>query len=163
MNQTLSLFHLHHRKFLGDADETLGMHLLHNFYFGCTPLKKWVRICFDQRFCTWVNNLRAGRTRETERGKCLICHWNIDSWKQKLSFGYLMDPKNIKIQHRLLLVTIRVALLVKIKIKSYLKMHLFRDISPNWVLTYPKETSCYIFKMGTFSKFFGDFLRHVIR
>ena len=25
---------------------------------------------------------------------CLIFHWNIDSWKQKLSFGYVMVPKN---------------------------------------------------------------------
>ena len=25
---------------------------------------------------------------------CLICHWNIDSWKQKLSFGYVKVPKN---------------------------------------------------------------------
>ena len=25
---------------------------------------------------------------------CLICHWNIDSWKQKLSFGYVMVQKS---------------------------------------------------------------------
>ncbi len=25
---------------------------------------------------------------------CMICHWNISSWKQKLSFGYVMVPKN---------------------------------------------------------------------
>ena len=25
---------------------------------------------------------------------CLICHWNIDSWKQKMFFRYVMDPKN---------------------------------------------------------------------
>ena len=24
---------------------------------------------------------------------CLICHWNIDSWKQKLSFVYVMVSK----------------------------------------------------------------------
>ena len=24
----------------------------------------------------------------------LICHWNIDSWKQKLSFVYVMVPKS---------------------------------------------------------------------
>ena len=27
---------------------------------------------------------------------CLICHWNIDSWKQKLSFGYVMVTKSNK-------------------------------------------------------------------
>ena len=26
--------------------------------------------------------------------KSLICHWNIDSWRQKLSFGCVMVPKN---------------------------------------------------------------------
>ena len=53
---------------------------------------------------------------------CLICHWNIDSWKQKKSFGYVMVPKNnqkiIKMQQRLFLVgtiTIRGAILVEIK------------------------------------------------
>ena len=25
---------------------------------------------------------------------CLICHWNIDSWKQKLSLGCVMVPKS---------------------------------------------------------------------
>ena len=25
---------------------------------------------------------------------CLICHWNIDPWKQKFSFGYVMVPKS---------------------------------------------------------------------
>ena len=100
---------------------------------------------------------------------CLISHWNVDSWRQKLSFGYLMNPKNnkkiIKIQHRLLLVraiTIRGVLLVKIR-KIFLKMYLFRDVSPKWVLTLQKEISCHIFKMGTFSKFFDDFMRHIIR
>ena len=40
----------------------------------------------------------------------LICHWNIDSWKQKLSFVYDMVPQNdqniIYIQCRLYLVRI---------------------------------------------------------
>ena len=35
----------------------------------------------------------------------LICHWNIDSWKQKLTFVYVMVPKNdqniIQIHYRL--------------------------------------------------------------
>ena len=38
----------------------------------------------------------------------LICHWNIDSWKQKMSVGYLMvpniDQNIIWIQYRLHLV-----------------------------------------------------------
>ena len=53
---------------------------------------------------------------------CLICHWNIDSWKQKLSLGCVMVPKSnqkiIWIQHKLYLVrtiTIRGEILVKIK------------------------------------------------
>ena len=53
----------------------------------------------------------------------LICHWNIDSWKQKLCFRYVMVPKMnqniIYIQYRLHLVrTISItrgAILVKIK------------------------------------------------
>ena len=32
--------------------------------------------------------------------KSLICHWNIDSWRQKLSFGCVMVPKIIKISSR---------------------------------------------------------------
>ena len=54
--------------------------------------------------------------------KSLICHWNIDSWRQKLSFGCVMVPKNnqniIKRQYRIHLVrtiTIRGAILVKIE------------------------------------------------
>ena len=30
---------------------------------------------------------------------CLICHWNIDSWKQKLSFGYVMVTKSNQKNH----------------------------------------------------------------
>jgi hypothetical protein len=40
----------------------------------------------------------------------------------------------------------------------FLKMHLFRGISPKCVLTPQKETSCHIFEMAIFSKFFGDFM-----
>ena len=53
---------------------------------------------------------------------CLICHWNFDSWKQKLSLGFVKVPKSnqktIQIQHKLYLVrttTIRGEILVKIK------------------------------------------------
>ena len=48
----------------------------------------------------------------------LICHWNNDSWNQKLSFVYVMVPKNyqiiIYIQYRLWSVRIIRALLVRI-------------------------------------------------
>ena len=50
----------------------------------------------------WKNshfeNMRAAfllRCQNSLRwGKSSICHWNIDSWKQKLSFGWVMVPKN---------------------------------------------------------------------
>ena len=44
----------------------------------------------------------------------------------------------------------------------FLKMHPFRGISPKCVLTPQKETGCHIFKMTIFSKFFDDFMRHII-
>ena len=49
------------------------------------------------------------------------------------------------------------------KKKSLLKMHLFRGISPKCFLTPQKETGCHIFKMDVLSKFFGDFMSHLIR
>ena len=45
---------------------------------------------------------------------------------------------------------------------SSLKMHYFRGSLPKWVLTPQKKTSCHIFKMDAFSKFFGDFMSHII-
>ena len=39
----------------------------------------------------------------------------------------------------------------------------FRGISPNWVFTPLKKTSCHIFKMDVFSKFFGDSISHIIK
>ena len=81
-----------------------------------------------------------------------------------LSFGYVMVPKInqkiISIQYRIDLVrkiTIRGSVLVKIKKET------FRGISPKWVLTPQKETSCHISKMAIFPKIFGDFMRHIIR
>ena len=56
---------------------------------------------------------------------CLICHWNIDSWKEKLSFWYVMVLKNNKrmsryIQHRLhLMKTIIVSGAILVKIKNF--------------------------------------------
>ena len=44
-----------------------------------------------------------------------------------------------------------------------LKMYDFRGISPKWVLTHLKKISCHIFKMYVFSKFFGDFMSHIIK
>ena len=35
--------------------------------------------------------------------------------------------------------------------------------SPKWILTPQKETSCHIFKMAYFSKFFWAFMNHIIR
>jgi hypothetical protein len=54
-------------------------------------------------------------------------------------------------------------ILVKNIFFSYLKMHHFRAISPKWVLAPPKEKSSHIFKMAIFSKFFGSFMRHIVR
>ena len=34
--------------------------------------------------------------------------------------------------------------------------------SPEWILTSQKETSQHIFKLAIFSKFFGDFMSHII-
>ena len=34
--------------------------------------------------------------------------------------------------------------------------------SPKWILTPQKKTSCNIFKLAIFSKFFLDFIRHII-
>ena len=46
---------------------------------------------------------------------------------------------------------------------SSLKMHYFRGSLPKWVLTPQKKTSCHIFKMAIFSKFFGDIISHITR
>ena len=46
---------------------------------------------------------------------------------------------------------------------SSLKMHYFRGSLPKWVLTPQKETSCHIFKIAIFSKFFGEFMSPIIR
>ena len=46
---------------------------------------------------------------------------------------------------------------------SFLKVHLFRGISPKWVLNPQKETSCHIFNMAIFSNFFVDINTHIIR
>ena len=48
------------------------------------------------------------------------------------------------------------------KKKSLLKMLLLGGISPKCDLTPQKENGYYIFKMTIFSKFFGDFMRHII-
>ena len=37
----------------------------------------------------------------------LICHWNIDYWKQKISFEYVMVPKMLKISSRYMLKLLR--------------------------------------------------------
>ena len=42
-------------------------------------------------------------------------------------------------------------------------MLLLGGISPKCVLTPQKKPGYYIFKMTIFSKFFGDFMRHIIR
>ena len=46
---------------------------------------------------------------------------------------------------------------------SSLKMHYFKGSLPKWVLTPQKKTSCHIFKMAIFSKFFGDIMSHIIK
>ena len=43
------------------------------------------------------------------------------------------------------------------------KMHHFRGNLLKWVLTPQKETSSRVFKMTIFKKFFGAFMRHIIR
>ena len=54
-------------------------------------------------------------------------------------------------------------ILIKIFFFSCLKMHHFRASLPKWDLTPQKETSSCVFKMAIFSKFFGAFMRHIIR
>ena len=53
--------------------------------------------------------------------------------------------------------------LVKKYFFPYLKMHHFRAISPNWILTPQKEISCHIFKMAILTKFFDDLMNHITR
>ena len=71
-------------------------------------------------------------------GKSLICHWNIDSWKQKLSFGYDIVPQNgqnfIYIPYRLhfvRIITIRGQYCWKSLFLSCMKMSHFRGSLPN--------------------------------
>ena len=70
------------------------------------------KIYFFYLHCTWnpheilkefwkyshFENLRAGLLLRCQnslwREIKVFCHWNIDSLKQKLSFGYIMVPKN---------------------------------------------------------------------
>ena len=54
-------------------------------------------------------------------------------------------------------------ILVKVILFSCLIMHHFMACLPKWVLTPPKEISSHIFKMVIFSKFFGDFIKEIIR
>ena len=54
-------------------------------------------------------------------------------------------------------------ILVKNIFFSCLKMHYNRAILPKWILASPKETSSHLFKMAIFPKFFGTFMRHIIR
>ena len=46
---------------------------------------------------------------------------------------------------------------------SCLKMQYFRAVLPKLILPCIKETSCHIFKMAFFSKFFGDLITHITR
>ena len=46
---------------------------------------------------------------------------------------------------------------------SCLKMHHFRVISPNSILTPQREISCHIFKMAILTKFFNDLMNHIAR
>lgn len=46
---------------------------------------------------------------------------------------------------------------------SWMKMHYFMAILPKWILAPPKETSSHIFKMVIFPKFFGAFMKIIIR
>ena len=70
------------------------------FYSFTYILPNYVPLEFTKEF--WKNshfeNVRADfllRCQNSLRWDiCLICHWNIDSLKQKLSFGYVMVPKN---------------------------------------------------------------------
>ena len=60
--------------------------------------QRWVRI---SGYCC----MRAGfllRCQNSLRWEiCLICHWNIDSWKQKLSFGYVMVESQKTLENHL--------------------------------------------------------------
>ena len=57
----------------------------------------------------------------------------------------------------------------KISILKIRQLVLFRGIKiyfcilPKSILTTQKKTCCHFFKMTIFSKFFGDFMRHIIR
>ena len=55
------------------------------------------------------------------------------------------------------------AIFVKTNFFPCLKMHHFRGKIPKYVLTPQKETSSPIFKIAIFSKFFGNFMSHIIR
>ena len=56
-----------------------------------------------------------------------------------------------------------IIILVKNSFFSCLKMHHFRAILPNSILTTQKEISCHIFKMAILTKFFGDIIDHITR
>ena len=48
-------------------------------------------------------------------------------------------------------------------VKNFFFMHYFKAILPKSDLAPPKETSSHIFKMAIFPKFFGAFMKHIIR
>ena len=52
---------------------------------------------------------------------------------------------------------------VEIFIFSSLKKRHFMGKLPKQVLIPQKKTSCHVFKMSIFSKFFGDVMSHIIR
>ena len=71
------------------------------YFFTCI-LPKYVPYEITKEFwkISHFENMTAGfllRGQNSLRWEiCLICHWNIDSWKQKLSIGYVMVQKIVK-------------------------------------------------------------------
>ena len=130
------------------------------------PKEFWKSIHFENMTAAFLLGCRNYLRWEIS----LICHWNIDSWKQKLFFFICHGPQKWPKYH---LDTIQTTLsennlllkgiICENHIFPCLKMHYFRRDLPKWVLTTQKETSCHIFKMDIFSKLFGDVMSHIIR
>ena len=80
------------------------------YFFTCILPNYMANIIFkDLKKNNLFENMTAGFLmtcqKSLRREISLICHWNIDSLKQKLSFVYSMVPRNdqniIQIQYRL--------------------------------------------------------------
>ena len=85
-------------KLRSDSKDLSHFIILHNIFYLHLPDYVGHQSLKDFFLNSHFENMTAGfllRCQNTLRREiCLICHWNIDSWKQKLFITYVIVPKN---------------------------------------------------------------------